>query len=326
MAEAAVKISKSFKAPTEAGVHHRLLCMTGKNKGVSYFLKNKRLVMGRSDKTDIQILDSKSSREHAELTMVGSDYVVTDLGSQNGIIVNDLKVTQHKLIDGDTIIIGKTVFKYNLFDIKPQTTLVEVEDNEIDEFDEEEPEEVEHSKNNPKKKKQYLLIGLVLIIVFFLVDGDAEKKSSAPKRKVPEVNQNPSLTELIAKKEEIADKELKRKLEAVIHRGQREFREGNYFRAIEQFNLALILAPNHGQASFYLNKTKQRLDEHIRMLSEKAKQEADSLKYESALIQYCAIMSILQEYPDDERYKRAEEQKEVMLKNLGKDISEHKCF
>ena len=92
-----VKISKKLEAPTDAGKHFRLLCLTGKNKGVAYFMTGKRLVMGRHENCDIQILDTKSSREHAELTRVGDKFVLTDLGSQNGIIVNDLKVNQHTL-------------------------------------------------------------------------------------------------------------------------------------------------------------------------------------------------------------------------------------
>ena len=48
--------------------------------------------------------DIKSSREHAEIAQVGKDYNVTDLESQNSVVVNDLKIKQHTLNEGDKVI------------------------------------------------------------------------------------------------------------------------------------------------------------------------------------------------------------------------------
>ena len=106
MSERAVVIAKDFKLPVKPGRYFRLVCMTGSNKGSVYYLHAARLIMGRGEKADIQVLDTKSSREHAELSKVGENYVVTDLGSHNGIVVNDLKVTQHQLSNNDKLIIG----------------------------------------------------------------------------------------------------------------------------------------------------------------------------------------------------------------------------
>ena len=101
----AVKIVNNFRAPKKIGVHHRLLCLTGNNKGVSYYISGKRVVLGRSGEVDVQVLDEKASREHAEIVNINGDFILTDLKSQNGTIVEDLKITQHKLSNGDKIII-----------------------------------------------------------------------------------------------------------------------------------------------------------------------------------------------------------------------------
>ena len=114
----AVKIYKHFETPRAPGEYDRFICLTGENKGKAYFLLGKRVVMGRSEKCDIQILDLKSSREHLELTLVGKNYILTDLSSQNGVVVNDLKVKQHSLTDGDKVIVGKTVYKYSKVEVK----------------------------------------------------------------------------------------------------------------------------------------------------------------------------------------------------------------
>ena len=93
----------------------------------------------------------------------------------------------------------------------------------------------------------------------------------------------------------IEDKDTRDKVKTFIHRCQREYREGNYFRAIEQLNLCLILAPNHGYCSFLLRKSKQQFDTMIRQHFEKAKVDVDALKYRAAMVEYCAVVKLLGE-------------------------------
>lgn len=322
-----VKIVKSVKVPKEPGVYYRLLCMTGKNKGLSYFINSKRVVMGRSEKAGIQVIDGKSSREHAELALVGEKYVLTDLGSQNGVMVNDLKVSQHRLADNDKIIIGQTVFKYNRIEVKKSDLPVVVNDEEeLEEYEEE--EQRKKNKKKPKKKNNSLIIILVVALggIFLLPDEGSSPENK--KRKgvaIGEVEREKiSLSD--PRNNEIEDKDVRDKLKAFIHRGQREYREGNYFRAIEQFELALILVPNHVDASFYLRKTKESLREYLSSIKAKAQQDQDALKYTTALNQYCAIISFLQEYPEDERYKEAEKQIELLEEKVGYVKGEFKCY
>ena len=138
-----VQIIKNFKAPVVPGKHFKLLCMTGENKGTSYFLTGARVIMGRSENADIKIADTKSSREHAELAKIKNKYVLSDLGSANGIVVNDLKVNQHTLSDGDKVIVGATVYKFTVIKVKDP-----LEDDEEDY--EEESGEVDVGEKKPK--------------------------------------------------------------------------------------------------------------------------------------------------------------------------------
>ena len=113
----AVRVLKNFRPPSKKGVYHRLLSLTGSNKGTSYYIEADRVVLGRSENVDVQIIDGKASREHAEIVRYMDHFILTDLGSQNGIVVNDLKVSQHRLTDGDKIIVGQTVLKYEILEI-----------------------------------------------------------------------------------------------------------------------------------------------------------------------------------------------------------------
>lgn len=340
MASANVKITKSVTPPVAAGLHYRLVCMTGKNKGLSYYLTSVRAVMGRSDNADVQVLDTKSSREHAELVKVGDQYVLTDLGSQNGVVVNDLKVTQHHLTDGDLIIIGQTVYKYNVIDVKPSLELVE-EDEDQDEDDEEEETALLEDKKSKKRKgkkkqeeddkaakKKRLLVGLLVLLgaVFLLDDGS--KKTEGEKSNTDESEANLAGDQDFigrANKMETLDRETKEKLLAIIHRGRREYREGNYFRAIDEFELALILVPGHAHASYLLGRAKQRLNDEISLNKTKAERDASSLQYDAARVSLCSILRILSEKKDDERYKDAEQSLAELEEKMGLEKGEIKC-
>lgn len=328
MKNGAVKISKDLTVPSKEGVHYRLLCLTGKNKGTSYYLSGKRAVMGRGDEADVQVLDAKSSRAHAELKRVGENYVVTDLGSQNGIVINDLKVTQHHLIDGDKIIIGQTVFKYTIHNNKALSVVDD--DDEMEEFDEDEkPSKKPKSKEKEKKsrKRLFMLIG-VFALIYFVLDGSDEPKKVKKESTAEDISN--TLVAVYKEQKKIEDKDTRDKVDTFIHRARREYREGNYFRAIEELNLCLILAPNHGYCSFLERKAKQRFDDTIRQHFEKAKIDVDSLKYKAALIEYCAVVRLLDEVrkagKKDLRLDEAEQNIFFVEEKLGMEKGEHKCF
>lgn len=65
-----------------------------------------RLTVGRATECDISLNDGKVSRRHAELDATGPVPRITDLGSRNGLLVNNRKVTSAELQPGDVIVIG----------------------------------------------------------------------------------------------------------------------------------------------------------------------------------------------------------------------------
>ncbi len=327
MAEKKVQIVRDFKAPVKPGTHFRLVCMTGENKGLSYYLNGKRIVMGRSDQADIQVLDTKSSREHAELKKIGNTFVATDLGSQNGIVVNDLKVTQHQLTNNDTLIIGQTVYKFNRIDVASLEAVPE-DDDENDDFDDEEEESSSSGKGKKKSSKvRLLIIGLILLAgaMFLLDDSEPPKKvKKGPRNDITDVSN--SLSEQLRKQQSDIDKELEKKLSAIVHRGLREYREGNYYRAMTEFNMALVLSPKHSQASFYLQKTTQKLDAEIELNFLKAKREVEALKYMEAIVSYCTVVRLLGNNISDQRSKDALERVSEIEEKMGLDKGEVKCI
>ncbi len=308
-----VLVLKQFEAPKDAGVYHRLVCLTGANKGESYALVGNRIIIGRSEKADIRLNDTKTSREHLEISKVGDRWVATDLGSQNGVVVNDTKITQKQLSEGDKIIVGQTVYKFAKVEVATKAKALK-----------ETPAEV------PEKKKSFLPILLLVVVggYLFLSDDKKEepKKTTTKKESGGFQNISDDLTTAIEKRQANENKQIKEKLAVIYQRGLRELREKNYYRAIHEFNLALIIAPGDAQAEYYLRKTKEELDKEIEGYTATANRDANSLKFKSAVISYCAITRLLYSVPDDPRYKNAVEQIKQLELKLGQETGETDCL
>jgi pSer/pThr/pTyr-binding forkhead associated (FHA) protein len=329
-----IVLYKTFIQPKEVGIHYRVMCLTGASKGETYYLKNDRIVMGRGEDSDIVISDLKSSRNHAELKKVNQSYFLTDLGSQNGVIVNDLKVTQCQLNDGDKIVIGQTVYKYNIINIQEkglEIGSVSNKKSQVSSLDRQFNDDSQDSKEKaPPKNKAIVILVTLGGLLYFLLDSQEkslkeEKDEKVRKDSPQEISKEFSMLGK-GKKGIESDKEIEEKLRTIFQRGLRESREGNYFRAITEFNLALILSPQNARASFYLNRTMQILDEEIKNHFLQGRRYFESLKYEQAKNSYCSIVRLLQNFQDDERLKTAFENiKETEVK-LGLDEGSITCF
>ncbi len=312
-----VLVLKHFESPKETGTYHRLVCLTGTSKGESYVLSGNRIVIGRGDKADIKLNDIKASREHAEVAKVGENWVATDLGSQNGIIVNDKKVTQMQLNEGDKLIVGQTVFKFAKVEVSGKTKAAK--------------EKVPEISKKADAKKTILPLALLagLLIYFLMGDDDGHQVDNGKSRTQSTSSYQDVSGEYLAqlkKRQANEDKMVKEKLNIIFHRGLRDYREGNYFRAIHEFNLALIIAPGDAYAEYHLRKTKEKLDKTIEEFTIRAQRDEGAIKYQSAVVSYCSIIRLLYTVPEDPRYKNAEKQIFALESKMGMEQGETNCL
>ena len=349
-----VKITNDLKNPKEVGRHYRFVCMTGPNKGKVYYLTGKRIILGRGEKADIQIVDTKISREHAELMQVENSYVITDLSNQNGIVINDKKVKQQKLKDGEKLVIGQTVIKYSILNVKDEVStevaLVDGDNHEKEgkvlelssklnkgltkniksDFSAKQSDEEDYTPPvataDNSKRKVIVLIILISGLGYILLD---DNKPKATGQKVKSAEESFDIeSEAARAKKGIGkeDPEVKRKFDMLIHSGRREFREGNYFRAMEEFRRADLLIPSSGIAGYLMSRASKSLDDDVMKNFDKANKDLDAKKYQSAIVSYCGVMQLLQKYPEDERYKNAQDKLSALEIEMGLEKGEIKCF
>ena len=77
-----------------------------------YRLDGPATVLGRSRQCDVVINDPNVSRRHAEVRHEADGYVVVDLESTNGILVNGREVKRVALADGDRLQLGTTSLSF----------------------------------------------------------------------------------------------------------------------------------------------------------------------------------------------------------------------
>ena len=80
-----------------------------------YVLEGPVAVLGRSQECDCVLCDPNMSRRHAELRRGSTgDWQIVDLGSTNGVKVNDRHVDSSRLSPGDEVTLGTTRFTFDI--------------------------------------------------------------------------------------------------------------------------------------------------------------------------------------------------------------------
>jgi hypothetical protein len=70
-------------------------------------LHGQQLIIGRAPQSGLVLPNSAVSRRHARITRAGERWVVNDLGSTNGILVNDSETSECELSHKDEIRLGR---------------------------------------------------------------------------------------------------------------------------------------------------------------------------------------------------------------------------
>jgi len=105
-----------YHLPADRGLF--LEFMTAPKKGRSIKIEKGKVVIGRADEADVKVDDHGVSRKHAMIEIYSREqFYLSDLASQNGTWLNGMRVRTTKLLHGDLIRIGSTVFKLVVQDL-----------------------------------------------------------------------------------------------------------------------------------------------------------------------------------------------------------------
>ena len=110
------------KQRPERDLRPALVFLTGDLIAVPIPLEREEVILGRALEADVRVNDTKVSRRHARINAVSDDksgtvnYVLTDLNSRSGTLLNGQNIYKEILQNGDKITIGEHILRFELLD------------------------------------------------------------------------------------------------------------------------------------------------------------------------------------------------------------------
>lgn len=92
---------------------HTLEQIEGDGTSALVVLNRDEMVIGRGPETQIRLSSKRASRQHAFWRLQGTDCLLVDNDSQNGVYLNGVKVHSAVLRDGDVIQVADSLFVYH---------------------------------------------------------------------------------------------------------------------------------------------------------------------------------------------------------------------
>lgn len=91
-----------------------LLIVEGEGRGTRFQIGRQRVGLGRSSENAVRIADSEVSRFHAAIQWEESSFVLLDLGSANGTLLNGIPVKRSVVADGDQLQVANTLLQFRV--------------------------------------------------------------------------------------------------------------------------------------------------------------------------------------------------------------------
>jgi pSer/pThr/pTyr-binding forkhead associated (FHA) protein len=99
--------------PLPASVRAKLVIEAGPRAPATVPIDKSVVVLGRGGGiADVDVGDPSASRRHACITYRDGNFVLSDMGSTNGTVLNGETVGEAPLADGDQIQIGTAVIRF----------------------------------------------------------------------------------------------------------------------------------------------------------------------------------------------------------------------
>ncbi len=179
---------------------YQMIAISGPYKDKVFPLEKDSIMLGRSNKAEIVLIDDLISREHARIYRQGVESFIVDLNSANGVKVNGRKISEPVTLNsGDILEIGSSAFRYMAINPLVQSVkgVSELSSSKIKQsavekvvdLSETQVRNIEKSygleDENKKKKKKIILIAIILLFVFvlvFMLISSADEKKKAEEK------------------------------------------------------------------------------------------------------------------------------------------------
>ncbi len=290
--------------------------LEGLNKGDKIFITSSGISIGRKKGNDLVLEDALVSREHARIEQDLSGFSIRDLGSKNGVLVNNNLVESVSLKNGDIIRIGSTVFRFHMEEEKVDEAVV---------FEGKKEFAKKQKKASPVRVMIYVLVAFLVFIVLIALfsskkppEGTTGKTTE--KRDVVEPispttttpSEQPS--ETTSSKKELTEEE-KARFNSIYQQGELAYFQGSYADATNLFKEALSINPECETCKKRIEDCNKKLIEIIKEIDKKAHEFFESLQYQRAIDEWQRILYIVKD-PNNQFYIEAKKNIEKAKERL----------
>jgi len=334
------------QAPARSATPELILTvLTGPEAGVVYKLVGDIISLGRAPENDVILQDNRSSRNHARIERRGSDYWIVDLESTAGVVVNGAAMKEAPLKMGDEITVGSTSLRFgapqplSLVNTSAQTVIIagapaptgfsgQVPLAKNTSLGSPDPQAagwlppVMPSNNVPSgddNRNFFILLAVAALAISAIFWGkshssgnkkDSVKDDMAMEEEIQDMTQtNQKRQEEIMAKGK--DTQQYAEAQAFYLRGFREFEDGNYGRAVQNFEAALALYPDHPLAKRYLERSRLKNNELVTQALERGEKDFELERYTNAFNEYRTVL-LLTNDPNNKNFQLAQQRIEAI--------------
>jgi pSer/pThr/pTyr-binding forkhead associated (FHA) protein len=251
----------------------------------------KEVKVGRAEHCDLVLRSKRISREHCRFFFQDNQWRIEDLKSQNGVILNGVKVLSEALKNRDVLQIGD--FRMDITWQPPGEAAPEEIDDDRTLLVASEPVSdktiianvpplpaVDSGspiakalqpllKNKVVMACSVILCFLLVVIIISAMNGDE-----------PDAPEKDLLPEEQKKEAAMTDLETQHQLSAYLQGGREQFDKGNYNEALIRFQGALGIDPQNAEALSYIAQCRDKIkevEEQKRLAAEAEKQKMERL-------------------------------------------------
>ncbi len=304
-----------------SGAETILTVLNGPSKGTVYRLVSGRVSLGRGPDNDIIIVDPKCSRNHAEIIFTNSGIEIHDITDRNMIQVDGRECKSAVLKDNSVIQLGHTELRLSF---KSAGALAPRDRSHIQSpgyppammsggaaapFPHQGYSQPHLRRAKPKSNSfRWVAIGAIGLILWMGLSGN--NSDNKPKVSDQQIEAETKAVQTVLERARRRPKDVSvndvgyNKAQESFVVGFRDYRKGQFERAMSSFQACLSLYPQHVLCTRYLRLSQRKFDELIQYHMVLGKKYRDQNQYGACASAFKNVMFMVKD-STNKRYQEA---------------------
>ncbi len=264
-----------------------LIINSGSRAGTIFLLKGSTVTIGRASENNIALMDDlKCSRKHAVLHITSQGVLIKSLAEKNLVIVNQKPCVEEMLQEKSILVIGSTEFIFETREINRGPAA---------------PRIARNPGASVTISKRFYIYGIIALVVTWLLWPSATKPKISMIRNQEQIDADIAEAEQL---KELAQKEMSKvrdnsvsyqQAQETYIKGFRDYKKGQYERALEQFQACLSLSPQHGLCNRYLRLSQRKFNELIQQQMILGRKYRDQNQFKACIASYRNVMIMIKD-------------------------------